>query len=350
MAVVVATSRSFGDGSLDLEARLAAAGHELVRGPSTHELDALRPALARADAWIAGTGLVTAAHLDAAPRLRVVARYGVGVEAVDLDAAAARGIAVANTPGANSGAVADHAVGLMLAALRATAAGDRRVRAGDWSVVRGRELGGLAVGILGFGRIGQGVARRLSGFGSRLLAADPSLDADAASRLDAEAATPERLAAESELVTLHAPGGRVVVDDAWLDAVRPGLVLVNTARADLVDEHALARALADGRVAAYAADTLAGDTRGGASPLLAAELADRVTVTPHFGAQTVEAVDAMGRIAVDNVLAVLAGEAPPNAVPLPARAPGLAPAAAGPASDPDTLASRPATPDQTETP
>ncbi|MFT4219657.1 MAG: phosphoglycerate dehydrogenase [Microbacterium sp.] len=312
MSVILVTSRSFGDGEADLHARVAAAGHEVVRGPSHHALDELAPLLAGADAWVAGTGPVTAEHLAAAPRLRIVARYGVGVEAVDIEAATRRGVWVANTPGANADAVADHAVGLMLAALRHTVDGDRRVRRGDWSVRRGRELGALAVGIVGFGRIGQGVARRVSGFGSRVLAADPFLPAERFADLGATAATLDDVFHESDLVTLHAPGGQLVADAARLALLPPGAVLVNTARPDLVDEDAVARALRSGALGAYAADVLQGDTAGHDSPLLADDLADRVVVTPHLGAQTVQAVDNMGTLALDNALAVLAGDPPPN--------------------------------------
>ncbi|MCU1635063.1 MAG: hydroxyacid dehydrogenase [Cryobacterium sp.] len=315
MAVILATSRSFSSGSVDLVARLKESGHEVLMGPSDHGLDELRPLLADAVAWVAGTGPVTDAHLAAAPSLQVVARYGVGFEAVDVQAALRRGITVTNTPGANSDAVADHAVGLMLAVLRGTAEGDRRVRAGDWSVLRGRELGSLTVGIVGFGRIGQGVARRLSGFGSGILAHDPWLSADQIRAAGAGAASLADMASGCDVVTLHAPGGGVIVDSSWLASVRPGLVLVNTARPELIDEQALADAMRGGVIAGFAADTLAGDTRGGMSPLLAEDLADRVVVTPHFGAQTVEAVDNMGTLAVDNVLAVLAGDPPPHPVP-----------------------------------
>lgn len=314
MATILATSRSFGDGAVDLVGDLERAGHTVLRGPSDHALAALADALAVADAWVAGTGPVTAEHLDAAPRLRVVARYGVGFEAVDVEAAAARGILVTNAPGANSDAVADHAVALMLAALRGIADGDRRVRQGDWAVTRGRQLGALTVGIIGFGRIGRGVAQRLAGFGPRVLAADPMLDDAAVRAAGAEPATVAAMADACDLVTLHAPGGSVVVDAAWLASLTRPVVLVNTARPDLVDEAALAAALADGRVAAYAADTLAGDTAGLRSPLLDDALADRVTITPHLGAQTVEAVDGMGTMAVANALAVLEGRAAPNAV------------------------------------
>lgn len=314
MGVILATSRSFSDGDLDLVARAHAAGHEIVRGPAHHGLTELAPLLAAADGWIAGTGPVTDDHLAAAPNLRVVARYGVGTEAVDLEAALRRGIPVTNTPGANADAVADHAVGLMLAALRGIPDGDRRVRRGDWTVRRGRELGAATVGIVGFGRIGQGVARRLRGFGSRILAADPFLPDAVIADAGAEPTELDDLFRTADLISLHAPGGLTLVDAARLDGIRRGLVLVNTARPDLVDERALTEALHDGRLGAYAADTLDGDTAASASPLLADDLADRVIVTPHLGAQTTQAVDAMGAMSLDDVLAVLAGRAPAHPV------------------------------------
>ena len=116
--VVLVTSRSFGSGEYDPEAVLAEAGYRVVRAGSAHDLDELAPLLADADGWIAGTGPVTAAHLDLAPNLRGIARYGVGVDNVDLAAAAARGIPVTHTPGANSAAVAEHTLALLLTALR----------------------------------------------------------------------------------------------------------------------------------------------------------------------------------------------------------------------------------------
>lgn len=314
MAVILVTSRSFSDGDLDLVDRAAHAGHRIMRGPAHHDLAELRALLHGADAWIAGTGPVTDAHLAAAPKLKIIARYGVGYEAVDLAAAAARGIPVTNTPGANADAVADHAVGLMLAALRTIPDGDRRVRTGDWSVRRGRELGAATVGIVGFGRIGQGVAKRLSGFGPRLLASDPYVPADVMRDAGAEPTALDDLFRTADVITLHAPGGQRLVDAARLSGIRPGTVLVNTARPDLVDEATLALALGDGTLAAYAADTLDGDTAGSASPLLAAELADRVIVTPHLAAQTTQAVDNMGRMSLDDVIAVLHGDEPAHPV------------------------------------
>lgn len=313
---ILITSRSFSTGTQDLVGQLQAAGLDVVRGPAGHDLSVLGEALGRAVGWIAGTGPITAAHLDQAPHLRVLARYGVGVDAVDLGAAAARGVVVTNTPGANSDAVADHALALLLASVRDVGPGDRRVRLGDWSVRRGRELGSLTVGVLGFGRIGQGVARRLRGFGTTVLAHDPFLDDDRIRAAGAEPVAAAELPTRCDAVTLHAPGGHPVVDARWLARARPGLVLVNTARADLVDEHAVAAALRSGRLAGYAADTLATEDRGAASPLLAADLADRVVVTPHTGAQTVEAVDRMGMAATADILAVLSGAAPRHPVHL----------------------------------
>lgn len=310
MGVILATSRSFSDGDLDLIARAADAGHEIFRGPAHHDLDDLAPLLAEADAWIAGTGPVTAVHMDAGPGLKVIARYGVGTEAVDLAAAAARGIRITNTPGANADAVADHTIGLMLAAIRFIPDGDRRVRQGDWSVRRGRELGAATVGIVGFGRIGQGVAKRLSGFGPRILAADPYFSADRVRELGADPVELDELFRTADLITLHAPGGQQLVDAARLVETRPGTVIVNTARPDLIDEQAVASALADGRLAGYAADTLDGDTAASDSPLLDADLAERVIVTPHLGAQTTQAVDNMGSSSLDDVIAVLAGHEP----------------------------------------
>ncbi|MDR2998552.1 MAG: hydroxyacid dehydrogenase [Microbacterium sp.] len=314
MGVILVTSRSFSDGDLDLVARAQTAGHRILRGPAHHDLEQLRSLLHGSDAWIAGTGPVTDAHLAAAPKLKVVARYGVGTEAVDLTAAAARGIPVTNTPGANADAVADHAVGLMLAALRHIADGDRRVRGGDWGVRRGRELGAATVGIVGFGRIGQGVAKRVGGFGSRVLAADPFLSDDAVRAAGAEPMELDELFRTADVVTLHAPGGQRLVDAERIAGIRPGTVLVNTARPDLVDEQEIARALRDGILSGYAADTLDGDTAASASPLLAADLADRVIVTPHLGAQTTQAVDNMGRMSLDDVLSVLRGDEPAHPV------------------------------------
>jgi D-3-phosphoglycerate dehydrogenase / 2-oxoglutarate reductase len=312
--VVLVTSRSFSGGSVDLVARLTDAGARVVRGDPSHDLRALQPDLERAVAWIAGTSPVTAEHLAAAPNLCLVARYGVGVDAVDLAAATAAGVVVTNTPGANSDAVAEHALALLLAALRRVVAGDRGVRAQDWSVYRARELRGLVVGIAGFGRIGRALTARLLPFGTTVLTYDPMVsDADIRAA-GAEPAALTELPRRCHVVSLHAPAGDVIVDDQWLEGANPELILINTARAALVDESAVARALQNGRLATYAADDIGTAGGDGFSPLLTAELADCVIVTPHSAAQTIEAVDSMGAAATDAVLAVLNGRPPANIV------------------------------------
>ncbi|MCE0487386.1 NAD(P)-dependent oxidoreductase [Ornithinimicrobium sediminis] len=310
---VLVTSRSFSSGDVDLVARLAEAGLQVVRGRPEHDLEALRQVLADAVAWVAGTGPVTAAHLDLAPRLRVLARYGVGVDAVDLAAAADRRVTVTNTPGANSEAVAEHAVALLLAVLRGVPDGDRRVRDGDWGVIRGRQLAGSAVGVVGFGRIGRGVADRVRGLGCTVLVHDPYVGDEDVRAAGHTPSALEQLARDADAVSLHAPGGLTLLDRAWVKTCRPGQVVVNTARADLVDEDAVAEALRSGRLAGYAADTLTTEAAahpGGTSALLDPRLADRVVLTPHLGGQTTEAVDLMGSMAVDAVLDVLAGRPP----------------------------------------
>lgn len=315
---VLVTSRSFSSGTLPLREELVAHGCEVLSGPADHALDALEPLLARADVWIAGAGPVGAEHLAAAPRLRLVARYGVGTDAVDLTAAAARGVLVTNTPGANTAAVAEHTLTLMLAALRRLPAADRAARAGDRAARRSRQLGGLTVGIVGFGRIGRMVAQLVRGFGARLVAADPLVAAADAAAAGVELVTLEELLEVADLISLHAPGDGVLVDEAFVRRTRSDAVLVNTARAALVDEAAVAAALRSGHLGSYAADVVGDEGATGAaaldSPLLAADLAECTVLTPHIAAQTLEAVDLMGRGAVDAVLAVLQGDNPPNLV------------------------------------
>ena len=318
---VLVTSRSFSSGSLDLVQQLRDAGLEILRGPADHDLEGLRDALPRVVAWIAGTAPVTAAHLARLPRLRVLARYGVGVDAVDLEAAHAAGVLVTNTPGANSEAVAEHAVTLLMAALRSVPTGDANVRSGVWTVTRGRQLAGSVAGVVGFGRIGRGAAERLRGLGCHVLVHDPYVPQDLVVAAGFEPADLDTVRVRADVVSLHVPGGTAIVDAAWTAAARPGQTIVNTARGDLVDEEAVAAALRTGRLFAYAADTLAHEGGASHSPLLATDLAGRVVITPHLGAQTVEAVDRMGSMAVQEVIDVLAGRPPQHPVSQPDKEP-----------------------------
>jgi glyoxylate reductase len=264
------------------------------------------------------TDRVDAELLDAAgPTLRVVANYAVGYDNVDLDACTARGVLVSNTPDVNTEATADLAWALLLAAARRVAEGDRFLRGGRpwvWSpeLLLGVELHGKALGVVGLGRIGRAVARRAAGFamrvlytsGHRLAAAEEAALGVAWRELD-------DLLAEADFVSLHAaltPATRHLIGAEQLRRMKPTAVLVNTARGPLVDEAALARALAAGELAAAGLDVFERE------PQVHPDLLglDNVTLLPHLGSATVETRTAMGMVAADNLLAALAGRRPPN--------------------------------------
>jgi D-3-phosphoglycerate dehydrogenase len=316
---VVVTARSFGSGDADPASLLAEAGLEVVRADPAHGLGALVDPLSGAVAWIAGASPVDDTHLSAAPGLRVLARYGTGYDSVDLAAAARRDVVVTNTPGANAEAVADYTVGLVLAALRHYVEGNRAARNGSYPTLIGRELGALTVGVVGFGRIGRAVARRVSGgFGSRVVAYDPFIRPELIRETTGVevAADLRELASLADVLSLHMPGGTgPVVDADLIDMMKPGAVLVNTARGDLLDEEQVAAALHDGRLGAAAVDVLASEPAS-ASPLLDTP---NTLVTPHVAAQTTEAIDRMGLWAAQDVIRVLGGECPLYPVPLPRR-------------------------------
>lgn len=313
---VVVTARSFGSGDADPAGLLQKVGLRVANADPAHDQAVLEETLSAAVAWIAGTSPIDDRHLAAAPKLKIVARYGTGYDSVDLAAAARREVIVTNTPGANAEAVADHTVGLMLATLRHLVAGDRASRDGIRLPLRGRELGALTVGIVGFGIIGRAVARRLiGGFGSRVVAYDPFVAPERVREVGIEPVGDlSCLARVADVLTLHMPGGGgAVVDAAFLSRMRPGAVLINTARGDLLDEQAVASALAERRLAAAAVDVLASEPAT-SSPLLDAPNA---IVTPHVAAQTTQAIDRMGMMAAEEVVRVLAGKAPRHPVTIP---------------------------------
>lgn len=296
---VVVTARSFGSGEADPEDVLRRAGLRVVRGNPAHELAALEEPLSAAEGWIAGTAPITAAHLDLAPRLRIIARYGVGIDSVDLAEAARRGIVVTNTPSANADAVADLAMGLILVLLRSVVAADAAFRRGDHKPVVGRELGTSTVGIVGYGAIGRRVRRRLEGFGSMVVAHDPFVTVADVPLLDLET-----LVARSDVITLHAPAGTVpLVDATVLGRVKRGAMLVNVARDALVDAAAVEEALRDGRLGGYATDVM--ESR---SEILLAM--PNVVATAHIASHTVDAIDRMGLESAASCVRILGTTSP----------------------------------------
>ena len=314
MTKIVISSRSFSSGSLDLLAKLSAAGFTPKFVDSKHDLAELAKELPSAVAWIAGTSKITSEALNLAPNLKIIARYGVGFESVDLAEAKARGIIVTNTPGANSLAVAELTIGLTLNALRAISTSASQVRSSDWSVIRGNQLEGSIVGIIGFGRIGRILAKKFGALGCEIWISDPFVDGNEIKSAGYLAKSVSEIAASANVVSLNAPGDGAIVDENWFTNSLTGQVIINSARAELVDESAIAKALSSGKLFAYAADTLQGEKNSADSPLMASGIASKVTITAHLGAQTVAAIDLMGNMATENVLAVLAGKTPINPV------------------------------------
>jgi phosphoglycerate dehydrogenase-like enzyme len=259
---------------------------------------------------IAGLDRFDAEAIAAADRLRVIARYGAGTDAVDLEAAGRAGIVVTNTPAANATAVAELALGLILALLRRLTVLDRRVRAGDWSATQGGELAGSVVGVLGLGRIGAGLARRAEALGAEVLAHDPYRDPEFAREHSARLVGLEELFGEASIVSLHTPltpETDGLVDAALLGRMPMGSLLVNTARGELLVEADLVEALESGRLAGAALDALREEPPSPGHPLLGR---DDVIVTPHAGAQTRGARAAMARAATEDLLRVLDGGRP----------------------------------------
>ena len=313
---ILVTATSYGQHDAGLRSELEAAVgrvtyNETGRPLSSSQLAALLPGV---DGFIAGLDAIDAAALAAADWLRVVARYGVGVDNVDLAAAAARGIVVTNTPGANARSVAELTVALLLLLARPVLRAAAETRAGGWPRLPGLSLAGKTVGLVGFGAIGRQTARLLAGFDCRLLAYDPLLNEATAAALGVRPAGLDELLAASDFVSLHAPvtpATRGMVDVAFLARMKPGAALVNTARGELVDEAALLDALTSGRLRGAALDAFAAEPPGGDNPLLALP---NVIATPHMGAHTDGATTAMGRMALADCLAVLRGEEPTHRV------------------------------------
>ena len=262
---------------------------------------------------------LTADVIERADRLKVIGRAGVGVDNVDIDAATRRGIVVANAPESTVVSAAEHTIGLLVALSRNIPQAHAALKQGRWERGRygGIELEGKTLGVLGFGRIGQQVARRALGLGMRVVAYDPFVSKERFRELGAERVeTPEEVYGAADFLTLHLPlteETRGQIGKAALEQMRDGVRLINAARGELVDETALLKALQSGKVGAAALDVFSAEPYTG--PLL--EL-DNVVVTPHLAASTEEAQDRAGLIVAEQVAAALDGALVTNAVNIPA--------------------------------
>jgi D-3-phosphoglycerate dehydrogenase / 2-oxoglutarate reductase len=308
---VLVTPTSYGKNDRRLHTELETTVGEVVYNPfarplTSEELQTLLPAC---HGYIAGLDHIDRAALDRADQLKVIARYGVGVDRVDLAAAAEKSIIVTNTPFANSVSVAELTIGLMLSLARSIPALGAETRVGRWPRQLGITLEGKAVGVIGMGSIGKHVLVRLRGFGCVLMAHDPVPDVAFAAEHGVVLAPLEDVLCRADFVSLHLPvlpSTREMVNSSFLARMKAGSYLINTSRGELIDEAALLEALQSGHLRGAALDVFAREPPG-ENPLLALP---QVVVTPHCGSHTDGATDAMGWGALRDCLAVLRGEQP----------------------------------------
>lgn len=284
-----------------------------VDGPDREKLLAAVP---EADALLVRSATtVDAEVLKAAPKLKIVARAGVGLDNVDVKAATEQGVLVVNAPTSNIHSAAEHALALLLSAARQIPAADATLREHEWkrSSFSGTEIFGKTVGVVGLGRIGQLVAQRLAAFEAKIVAYDPYVSAARAAQLGIELLSLDELLGRADFISVHlpkTPETAGLIDKDALAKTKPGVIIVNAARGGLVDEAALADAISSGQVRAAGLDVYSKEPCTD-SPLF--EL-PQVVVTPHLGASTEEAQDRAGTDVAASVKLALAGEFVPDAV------------------------------------
>jgi phosphoglycerate dehydrogenase-like enzyme len=252
--------------------------------------------------------------IDAATRLKVIARPGVGFDTVDVAAATRRGIAVTIAAGANDQSVADFTFGLLLMGARGIDIGARSVRAHGWERPAGTEVWGKTLAIVGLGRIGRGVAQRARGFGMRILAVTRQPDPAVAAEHGLTYASLDEALAQADVVSLHAPltpATENLIDARALARMKRGAYLVNTSRGGLVDEDALAAAVRSGHLAGAAVDVLRVQGAGSPSPLIDVP---GIVVTPHMATLSRESMERVALAVATSVIAALRGERPPGLV------------------------------------
>lgn len=303
----------------DLElSRIEAAGADLILRKARTEIEIIA---ACKDATIvlfenADTPL-TAAVIAALPACRAVVRYGVGVDSIDVVAATRLGVVVANAADFCTEEVSDHAVALILAGTRRIAYFDRKIRGGGWQGFDPnftlRRVGCLTLGLLGWGRIAQAVARKMAGFQMRILVSDPFVRSPSPGS-SVELVTKEQLLRDSDLLSLHLPLNaetRRIIDKQALQLMKPSALLINTSRGGVVDEAALVWALQEQRLGGAALDVFEVEPLSVASPLRAME---QVTLTPHYAASSQDSMRHLHGTVTDSVEAILQGYWPPFAI------------------------------------
>ena len=257
---------------------------------------------------------LTARVISALPACRAIVRYGVGVDSIDLAAATQHGVVVANAADFCTEEVSDHAVALILAGVRRIAYFDRKIRGGSWQGydpnLALRRVGSLTLGLLGWGRIAQAVARKMAGFQMRILVADPYVRS-LPSGSPVQLVSKEQLLRDADLLSLHLPLNmetRHVINESALQLMKPSALLINTSRGGVVDESALVRALQEKRLSGAALDVFEVEPLPATSPL---RVMEQVTLTPHHAASSQYAMQHLHRTVADSVDALLHGFSPP---------------------------------------
>ena len=295
--------------------RLTRAGFEIVMSPAGKMPAAsdLKQLLPGCVGWLAGVEPITDDVLSAASDLRIISRNGTGIDAIDLESARRRGIEIRRADGANARGVAELAIGMILALARSLPFSDAAIKAGGWSRRKGFELEGKTLGVVGYGKIGRIVAALARGLGMQVVGHDPfaeklhltsDLPIGGQAASDPPLVKLDEVFALSHVITLHCPppaDGRPLVDARRLGLAKPGVVIVNTARHELVDIPALVAAIERGHVAGAALDVFDAEP-----PVERSHLAsDRILATPHIGGFTDESVDRAVDVAVTNLLDAL---------------------------------------------
>lgn len=294
---------------------LRARGAELVVNPYGRPMrpPELIAALEGVDAVIAGLDTFSDEVIHAAPQVKVIARYGVGYDRIDLEAARRAQVRVTNTPGANANAVAELTVGLMFAVARQIPQAATAVADGGWPRHQGIELAGRTLGLVGLGAIGRGVAAMARGIGMEVLGVDPGMSRQQLEELDIVPVQMDDLFTAADVLSLHVPlneATRHMVSAARIAAMPAQAIIINTARGGLVDEQAAVDALDSGSLHGVGLDAYLTEPPTD-SPLVGHR---RVVATPHAGAHSMESVQRTAAAAVENLLAVLDGEDPPSPV------------------------------------
>ncbi|MBI1915198.1 MAG: C-terminal binding protein [Planctomycetes bacterium] len=317
MTTVVVTDNAFD--SFDVESEiLRPLGCEIVISKKVPPPEELARLVADAEHVLTQFAPLNAAVIGAMRRAKVIVRYGVGVDNVDLEAARRRGIPVCNVPDYCTDEVADHTLALLLATTRRVLANNNRIRSGGWGLVGPfagmKTLRDLTIGVVGFGRIGREVVRRLHGFKCRMLVHDPVIPDDAIREAGCKPAALDALLGASDVVTLHCPSTaqtRRMLRRDTIARMKPGAILINVARGDLVESAALVEALERGHLSAAGLDVFDPEPLPSDSPL---RTMDNVVVSSHVAATSERAVRALRQGAAGTIAASIRGEPLPNVV------------------------------------